>query len=285
MKTCFIIMPISTPDHYVNQYKGDPNHFIHVLDHLFKPAITAAGLDPIPPISKGSSVIHGDIIRNVETADLVLCDMSILNPNVFFELGIRTALNKSVAIVKDDVTPKIPFDTGIINHHTYDSLLAPWVLESQVELMMEHLESCMKNGSENALWSYFSMSQQAEVPKDAPVVEKQLSYLVQQMESLRGQINSYSHSSTSEGIESDALATLMGKILGILRGVNIDVFKPLHYNGGEFEICTTERLPEKERKRIVELCLSVFPIYKVIFINKNRIYQIYDIAHREGFLP
>ena len=111
--TCFIIMPLTTPARYVDHYKGDTDHFIHVLDHLFKPAIQAAGMDPIPPISKGSEIIHGDIIRNLETADLVLCDMSILNPNVFFELGIRTALNKSVAIIRDNVTERIPFDLNL----------------------------------------------------------------------------------------------------------------------------------------------------------------------------
>ena len=97
-------MPLTTPARYVETYKGDTQHFIHVLGHLFKPAIEAAGLTPITPMSKGSKVIHGDIIRNLETADLVLCDMSILNPNVFFELGIRTALNKSVAMIRDNAT-------------------------------------------------------------------------------------------------------------------------------------------------------------------------------------
>lgn len=40
----------------------------------------------------------------VEEADMVLCDMSRLNANVFFELGIRTALDRPAALVKDDQT-------------------------------------------------------------------------------------------------------------------------------------------------------------------------------------
>lgn len=182
MKTCFIIMPITTPERYLDQYKGDSDHFIHVLDHLFKPAITAVGMEPIAPIVKGSEIIQGEIIKNIETADLVLCDMSILNPNVFFELGIRTALNKSVAMIKDDVSPKIPFDTGIINHHTYNSDgLTAWAVDAEIESLKTHLEDCMNNGQENALWGYFSMSQQAVVPKDAPVAEQPLSYIVKQI--------------------------------------------------------------------------------------------------------
>ena len=115
MDTCFVIMPISTPSNLLTSYGGDNKHFTHVLDHLFIPSINLAELKPIKPIAKGSEVIHGEIVKNIETADLVLCDMSALNANVFFELGIRTALNKSVCLVRDDVTSDVPFDTTIVN--------------------------------------------------------------------------------------------------------------------------------------------------------------------------
>ncbi|MCX5998275.1 MAG: hypothetical protein NTU41_01430, partial [Chloroflexi bacterium] len=90
---CFIIMPVSTPDSLVDKYSGDTDHFRHVLGHLFVPAIKAADLTPILPIAQGSDVIHAEIIKSLETAEFVLCDMSSLNPNVFFELGMRTAVN------------------------------------------------------------------------------------------------------------------------------------------------------------------------------------------------
>jgi hypothetical protein len=38
-------------------------------------------------MSKGSEIIQADIIRNLHAADLVLCDLSTLNANVFFEFG------------------------------------------------------------------------------------------------------------------------------------------------------------------------------------------------------
>src|SRR4051812_33051724 len=81
MPNCFIIMPLTTPDTYVNLYGNDKDHFIHVLDHLFKPAITKIEYTPIPPIAEGSDLIHAGIIKQLETADLVLCDISTLNAN------------------------------------------------------------------------------------------------------------------------------------------------------------------------------------------------------------
>lgn len=70
--------------------------FVHIL---LIPAIKKAGFEPILQKTKGSELIHGEIIRNIESADFILCDTSVLNPDVFFELGIRTSLNKPVCIL------------------------------------------------------------------------------------------------------------------------------------------------------------------------------------------
>jgi hypothetical protein len=74
-------MPVSTPRSYAEKFT-DPDHFAHVLEYLFTPALLEAGLEVIPPTAIGSEMIHADIIRNLEQADFVLCDLSSLNPNV-----------------------------------------------------------------------------------------------------------------------------------------------------------------------------------------------------------
>ena len=78
--TCFIIMPITTPVSKVETYSNDPDHFNHVLECLFVPAIKKAGFVSIPPIAEGADVIHARIIKYLESADLVLCDISTMNP-------------------------------------------------------------------------------------------------------------------------------------------------------------------------------------------------------------
>lgn len=100
MAKCFVIMPISTPKLLAETYK-DPDHFSHVLKYLFTPALEMANYEVIPPAAAGADVIHASIIKNLEEADLVLCDISALNPNVFFELGVRTSLDRPVALVRD----------------------------------------------------------------------------------------------------------------------------------------------------------------------------------------
>jgi hypothetical protein len=152
MSDCFIIMPISTPDFLVPTYANDKDYFQHVLECLFIPAVKKVGLNPIPPIAKGADIIHAGIIQNLEKADIVLCDMSSLNANVFFELGIRTAIGKPVCVVKDEATPTVPFDMTVVNYLTYASALPPWTLDKEVEKLAAHLKSSLDlSAGENLL--------------------------------------------------------------------------------------------------------------------------------------
>ena len=169
MPDCFIIMPISTPEVLVPAYGNDAHHFQHVLDCLFIPAVKKVGLNPIPPIAKGADVIQAGIVQNLEKNDLVLCDMSSLNANVFFELGIRTAIGKPVCVVKDEVTQKVPFDMTAVNYYTYLSTLAPWSLDEEIKKLSDHIkESMERSAGENLLWKYFSLSQRAQLPVPTP---------------------------------------------------------------------------------------------------------------------
>lgn len=155
-------MPVTTSALAESIY-GDPDHFAHVLEHLFVPAVENAGYRAVRPTMSGSDLIHAEIIRNLESADLVLCDITSLNANVFFEFGIRTALDRSVAIVRDDRTDALPFDTSILNTHTYESTLAPWSLESQIDLLSNHLKvAASTSQGRNPLWQYFGLTQRAD---------------------------------------------------------------------------------------------------------------------------
>ena len=184
-KTCFIIMPITVRNSEVEKYRDGKEHYEHVLTCLFYPAIRAAGYEPISPVTKGSDVIHAEIIRNLETADLVMCDMTGLNPNVFFEYGIRTSLNKPVCVVRDDKTPDVPFDTSIINHHIYQSSLDSWKLDEEQKLLTAHISDTEKRGDgANDLWRYFGMKSTAAPFSEDVSIDTRIEYLTRQIEML-----------------------------------------------------------------------------------------------------
>lgn len=150
---CFIIMPITMPSHMLDKYSDGPDHFTHILTSLFIPAIEQAGFEPVPPTAKGSEIIQAGIITNLIEADIVLCDISCFNPNVFFEFGIRTALDKPTCVVKDDKSPEAAFDTAIIHYHTYKSPLYAHQKDDEILHLAKHVLDTLDNSNgQNAMW-------------------------------------------------------------------------------------------------------------------------------------
>ena len=184
-KECFIIMPLTVPETMFDKYRDGKEHFGHVLECLFMPAVEKADFKPVPPIAKGADLIHARIVKNLETAHLVLCDMSCLNPNVFFEFGIRTALNKPLCLVKDELVERVPFDADIINYDVYDSRLEPWNLPAEITKLAEHIKTSADRGKGgNDLWRYFGFKTEAAPSKLEDTVESKTDYLVSMMQNI-----------------------------------------------------------------------------------------------------
>jgi hypothetical protein len=114
---CFVIMPISDVHGY------EPGHFGRVYEHILKPAIVAAGYLPIraDDTIKTDYIVVG-IIQKIVESEMVICDFSARNPNVMYELGIRHAFNKPVALIKDRRTDKV-FDIQGLRYVEYDDTL------------------------------------------------------------------------------------------------------------------------------------------------------------------
>lgn len=74
----------------------------------------------------------------------------------------------------------MPFDTGVINHHTYDSSLSPWKLDEEIKALSEHLsESGKRAGSRNGLWRYFGLTQRAEPAEIENPLEEKIDLVLQ----------------------------------------------------------------------------------------------------------
>lgn len=182
--TCFIAMPITVHDDEVSLYR-DPEHWAHVMDLLFIPAIKAAGFTPIVPTASGTSMIHGRIVRHLVEADLVLCDLSQHNPNVLFELGVRTSLDKPVALVKDEHLG-LPFDIQGLNTHHYAGNLHAWTLQTQVAELTHHIKETVSTSSgANPLWQHFGIAIAASGPtSNSTPLDAKLQLLLERLEHL-----------------------------------------------------------------------------------------------------
>lgn len=59
-----------------------------------------------------------DIVIGISNADVVIADLTGLNPNVFYELGLCHALNKKVIIITQDMS-ELPFDIKSYRANAY----------------------------------------------------------------------------------------------------------------------------------------------------------------------
>lgn len=113
LPVCGIIMPIAA---MLPKYEA--SHWSDVRKVL-EAAITKAEMSAqIVSDSFESDVIQQRIIHNLYENPVVICDVSGLNPNVMFELGMRITFKQPVIIITDDVG-SIPFDTKVIEHLPY----------------------------------------------------------------------------------------------------------------------------------------------------------------------
>jgi len=94
---CFVIMPFDTK----KDADGNVIDFNAVYEYVIKRAVALVpGLTCLrsDDIDKPGS-IHSRMIRSIYDSRVAIVDTSTLNPNVFYELGVRHALRKAVTVL------------------------------------------------------------------------------------------------------------------------------------------------------------------------------------------
>lgn len=112
-KTCFFVSPIGNDD---SQERKNSDT---VLNHFLNPICHANGFDVV----RVDQLTHVDkidntIIEYLETAELVIVDLSFVKPNVFYEFGYRHALGLPlIPIISEG--DDIPFDVSTLRTISY----------------------------------------------------------------------------------------------------------------------------------------------------------------------
>ena len=89
----------------------DGINFDLVYRDLIKPALQAAGLEAFRADEESKAGdIRKDMFQELLLADLVVVDVSIDNPNVWYELGVRHALRERDVVVIACREGRVPFD-------------------------------------------------------------------------------------------------------------------------------------------------------------------------------
>jgi len=119
-RECFVLCPIGDPDSPTRKRSDQ------VLKYIIATALEPIGYNVIraDTISQ-PGMITLQIVEHILQADLVVADLSDHNPNVFYELAVRHAVDKPVIHIIDYGQP-IPFDvagfrTVRFNHQDLES--------------------------------------------------------------------------------------------------------------------------------------------------------------------
>ena len=107
VKTAFIIMPFGKK----KDTEGNEIDFDLVYTDVIQEPVEAAGFQPLrcDQIMQAGS-IHQDMFTHIATDDLAIVDITLFNPNVFYELGVRHALKASVTILIKKRGTVVPFN-------------------------------------------------------------------------------------------------------------------------------------------------------------------------------
>lgn len=87
---------------------------------VFEPVILGLDLHPVKgdEESLGTNIIMRDITRLIYNAEIMIADLTGLNPNVMYELGLAHAAKKHVIMIVQSKT-KVPFDVNQVRYITY----------------------------------------------------------------------------------------------------------------------------------------------------------------------
>jgi tetratricopeptide (TPR) repeat protein len=130
----FVVMPFGKKV----GFDGTVIDFNAVYQNLIKPALEEAGFEPFRADEETTSGdILTDMFQELLLADLAICDLSIDNANVFYELGIRHAFRKRGLVHIQSGRAYMPFDifnVRTIPYHTNDDGVPdPEFLEKDIQ--------------------------------------------------------------------------------------------------------------------------------------------------------
>lgn len=117
MKKCFIACPIGTDDSKVRRNSD------FLLQSIIKPALESDFEIQRSDLISSTNKITDEIIGGLTNSELVIVDLSTHNPNVFYELGYRHALERpTITMINKD--ENIPFDVSAYRTIYYSELYA-----------------------------------------------------------------------------------------------------------------------------------------------------------------
>lgn len=142
MPTCFVLMPFAP-------------EFQDIWDQVIRPAGAAVGYsctradDPSRP-----GAVMKDVVEGLLFADVIVADLSKLNANVLYELGVAHSIGTKTVMICDRSVKRLPFDLSgyrtLLYGRTKEGLRE---LRKQLEVVLTDI-SALNERPANPVWQF-----------------------------------------------------------------------------------------------------------------------------------
>lgn len=224
--TCGIIRPISTTS------DCDENHWIEI-EEIIKNSVNLIDeynfTCSLVSRNDDVGVIHKEIVNNLYTNEIVVCDVSCKNPNVMFELGMRLAFDKPTIVIKDNSTG-YSFDTSPIAHLEYPrDLRFQKIIKFQNDLA-EKIKNTYKKSldqdNKNTFLSSFGPLERVELSEEKIVVTKENKEMMDLLKNLQSDIKILKRGAENKSHNKSSFLKNQTSLLPLNHYINnaIDIF-------------------------------------------------------------
>lgn len=161
----FIAMPFGTkPGH-----DGQPIDFNRVFDTLIQPALEQAGCTVFRADEETrAGDIRTDMFQELLVADLVLADLTLDNPNVWYELGVRHALRARGVVLIQGPRPNQPFDIYTdrkLRYSLKDGMPDPATIKGERERLATMARDTLAAGSARKVSPVYALLDELREPQ------------------------------------------------------------------------------------------------------------------------
>lgn len=177
---CFVIMPFGGK----SEYRFDSEEAESVYQNIIKISFKDTFKDEIEVFRQidlsFTGSINEDIIQNIVEAEFAVVDITGLNPNVFFELGIRYSFRKNTTILLRQEGTQIPFDISNYKVITYKPYYDGFLhARSELTKYLERIKDTSQNKIDSLVYSVYpnlKMVYESGISSDSD--KKQMSFQI-----------------------------------------------------------------------------------------------------------
>ncbi len=182
-KTCFVITPIGDNNSDIRR------HIDGIIDQAIEPALGEKYDIVVAHRKYEIGSINDRVIKSVFEADLVIANLTSINPNVMYELAIRYSFGKPAIVIAEGGT-KLPFD--VIDENTIFYINDPAGANDLKEAIKEYEKNIdfdkMEYGPIYKVINRIPLYNEVEFGKDVSN-EKLLLYVIDRLDSLEENMN------------------------------------------------------------------------------------------------